>query len=254
MGNKETRAAPLSGQFAAGNIYLVDNGEKDGEGKAEWDIENYIKEFLEFPMSRLKDRIDSTSGGYALLAEQRATKGMRTVNIGKSKKGIRIVATDRATLASLDVADHPCLLVSISDPSIIDREDVAPENTLRLLKDTLHLHFCDIDPAEYQDKWDIPLEPFDKTAAELMMQNDHAKRLWSFLLKQRTPIADVWVLVDTGDGRALSLALAINDALFFDRTSTIYLPDEPDRKLTKDDKPSNQFCYDIMKRMRVNVI
>jgi predicted phage terminase large subunit-like protein len=61
-GNKETRAEPWAAQLAAGNVYIVDNGESEGVGKSEWDIQAYVNEHVSFPIN--KDRVDSSSGAF----------------------------------------------------------------------------------------------------------------------------------------------------------------------------------------------
>lgn len=44
LGKKEVRAEPWSAQLAAGNVWVVDNDEQYGYGKADWDIQEYVRE------------------------------------------------------------------------------------------------------------------------------------------------------------------------------------------------------------------
>jgi hypothetical protein len=65
-GSKDVRAEPWASQLAAGNVYVVDNGESQNIGRADWDIQSYIEEhelFRPDPGKRLgsfKDQVDSS--------------------------------------------------------------------------------------------------------------------------------------------------------------------------------------------------
>jgi hypothetical protein len=108
-----------------------------------------------------------------------------------------------------------------------------------------------------QTRWDESLEPYGGLAAhEIVMQRDHARRLWAFLLRQLSgkaaPIPEVLVVSDEGDRRALSVALAVADGLPLPRAS-IYLASDPDRKLGKDYRPPNDHVFQTAKSMRYAV-
>lgn len=60
MGKKEHRAEPWSSQLAAGNVWIVDNGESEGTGVCDWDIESYVHEHILFPKGTYKDQVDAS--------------------------------------------------------------------------------------------------------------------------------------------------------------------------------------------------
>jgi len=256
LGNKATRAEPLSAQFAAGNIYLVDNGESESQGKSEWDINEFVRECCAFPLGKYKDRVDSASGSFSLLAGAGdKKKGLKTYSLGSTKqKGLRIVATSVDQLPLLDIAEHSCLMIHLFNPPLDSESIPIPPHALRKLVDSLQLSFMDIDPADYQEVWDVPLEPYEMLPQQLMMQAEQGKRLWSSVLRKREPPVEVIVIVDEGDNRALSVALAVCDVLALDRSSAIYYPEDPDKKFTKADKAENGFIFDVTKLARNSVL
>lgn len=78
------------------------------------------------------------------------------------------------------------------------------------------------------------------------------KKLWTFLRRQRGGTPEVIVLQDDGDRRALSIACAICDTLYLERSSTIYNVNgaAPQRH----DAPPNRHVYEVTKRSRALVL
>ena len=58
IGDKATRAEPLSSQIAAGNVYIL---------QGDWNAK-FIEEMRLFPNSRYKDQIDAASAAFNMLA------------------------------------------------------------------------------------------------------------------------------------------------------------------------------------------
>lgn len=115
---------------------------------------------------------------------------------------------------------------------------------LNKLLDTLHLEFADLDPAEVQQAWQEPIEPYGRLAAELILKPEQAKRLWSFVLKKREPVAELIVVQDQGDRRALSVALALCDTLRLSRRAIVARLDvEPDWEIKTDYEPPNRHVF-----------
>lgn len=124
MGSKDVRAEPWSAQLAAGNVKVVDNGESEHLGRAQWDVDGYVSEHLSFRQDPtrikrtggLKDRVDASSGAYACLANTRPAPDLRVYKIGGDKrKHPRLVACSLADLADLDF-DAPAILVKVISP------------------------------------------------------------------------------------------------------------------------------------------
>jgi len=118
-GKKEIRADPWASQLAAGNVWLVDNGEREGQGKATWDINDYIAEHLAFPVgAALKDQVDSSSAGSTWLANQiRNGPAMRTLpyrNRKKNELGVIVCTEDELAVTLIE---QQCMLVHVVDPS-----------------------------------------------------------------------------------------------------------------------------------------
>lgn len=116
----------------------------------------------------------------------------------------------------------------------------------------MQLSFADLDPAEYQSKWDQLVPPWNKKPEELQLTREMAKKLWAFLLKQYDKAWEVVILVDSGtseshsDGRALSVAMAMADMLRLPRTA-IYLPDG---ESANEAEIPNPYVYDVVKSSR----
>lgn len=171
------------------------------------------------------------SGGFNLLAGQRAAGTLRVYSgPNKSVKGMRIVVVSHENLASVAIDEHPTLMVSLQDVG----DDAPPHALDRLLDVPLVLNFCDMDPAEHQETWGDPIPPYGKPASELVMQKDHAQRLWRYLLKDRGKRVEVLVLVDGGDRRAKSVAYAVCDCLSLTKSESVWEAENPESRPTKD--------------------
>lgn len=244
-GKKEVRAEPWANYCASMNVYLVDNGESDGSGRSDWDIQGYIDEHCAFPFNDLKDRVDASSGAFNILANTKTAQGIRIYHARSQTKKteIRVVVCSAAELREMIIED-PSLLVSISSTS-----DQTPQHGLSRLVDFLILPVNDVDAAERQDRWEEPVPPWNLPPAQLLMTPESGKKLWGFLLKTRQINPTVIVVQDDGgtDRRAQSIAYAIVDVLRGGR-KLIYRPTGVDNK---DDGPApNQTIYACVKKGR----
>lgn len=285
LGKKEVRAEPWSCQCAAGNVYLVDNGESLGLGRATWDVQGFCDEHLAFPLGKFKDQVDSAAGAFSILVQNARMPVLRTLSLGKLKPGaLRIVVCSRDDLAII-VTDHRALLVSLQDPAVgeevghvdynssarafmnketpheklnKDQSDstsagggVLPPHGLHNLLGGLVLTFADLQPEDYQQDWDQPLEPYGRLPAELVMRPEDGKKLWACLTKKHPLPAEVILVQDDGDNRALSVACGIADTLRLDR-GAIYQHANPEGN-AKGPAP-NQHVYEMVKRTRGMVV
>jgi phage terminase large subunit-like protein len=318
MGSKDVRAEPWATQCAAGNVVVIDDDS--------WDVQGYIEEHVRFrfdPTTKkrfggLVDRVDASSGAFALLVKtQRPNQALRTIALyGKKNTGRWLAVCTQEDLAMLEIEGNPTLLIFLNDPlpkpTIIQGDkqtletpaeevmcndrprldevqggssDIAagvaeivssmdsrldgsqadqppPSLTsptylgpkLPMNQGVLELSFADIDPADWQDKWHEEVEPWGLTPENLQMNRDHAKKLWSFLLKPYHKPWQVVVLVDKGgeDGRALSMAMGIADQLRIPR-SAIYLPGDGEA-VSEDEIPPNPYVFDLTKLSRHLVV
>ncbi len=127
-----------------------------------------------------------------------------------------------------------------------------PAHGLSRCLGSLVLQFADVSPKEYQDKWDEPLQPWNKKPEDLQMSRDDGKKLWAFLLKKRDPNPDVIVIQDDGDRRALSLSYSICDVLHLPRTIIHVVANE--EMVHKDKEAPNEHVYNVSKLGRSMVV
>jgi predicted phage terminase large subunit-like protein len=242
-GPKEVRAEPWASQCAAGNVYLVDDGT--------WDLVGWIEEHCLFPLGKLKDRVDSASGAFGKLVQTRPA-ALRVIGGGRSRsKRLRIVLGSAAQLELMPVEQNH-VLVSITDPPPVGKSRL-PRPGDRLLA-SVELAFADIDPAAHQETWQMPVAPYNRPAEELVLDREMGKKLWSQLLRRRDPIAEVFVLQDENERRALSVAYGIADALDLPRRESIYRLSDLDWMAQPKDPAPNRHIYDMTKRTRAAVI
>jgi len=286
-GSKEVRAEPWQAQLAAGNVCLVDNGESDGTGKPDWDVQGYVDEHLAFPLGDFKDRVDSSSGAFnAMAAGPRGQPALRTFRGGPpgKGKGPRLWVLTAAELAEA-VVEERALLVCVRDPATLSGEGVVPHggrslpgepggpglpaevngagdvpppplfppHACQALLGSVLLEFADLDPAALQDRWDEPVPPWGLPPAQLMMTRDHGRKLWSLLTKRRDPAAEVFIFSSPGGRRALSLALAAADGLRIPRDMILVAAD-PDNKVGADRKAPNEHVFQQAKTSRALVL
>src|SRR5438128_1922988 len=132
------------------------------------------------------------------------------------------------------------LLVAVADPSPVGQAELPPQNSHVLLA-SLALAFADLDPADVQESWGVSIPPYDRPAEALIMTRDMGKKLWSLLLRKRDPFAEMFVLQDDIERRALSLAYAIADVLRLPRTETIYKVQAEEWSARQGDVPPNRY-------------
>jgi hypothetical protein len=118
----------------------------------------------------------------------------------------------------------------------------------------VELAFADIDPAAHQETWQMPVAPYNRPAEELVLDREMGKKLWSQLLRRRDPIAEVFVLQDENEHRALSVAYGIADALGLQRRESICRLSDLDWTAQPEDPAPNRHIYDMTKRTRAAVI
>lgn len=131
-------------------------------------------------------------------------------------------------------------------------ESNPPGHCLVNLLGSLDLSFADIAPEEKQDRWGEPVEPYGRPPAELVMQRDQGKKLWSFLLKKRDPSPEVIVFCDRGDRRARSVAYAVADALRLPRKAHVFCPEDPERSM--EGEAPNRHVYQVVSTSRGMVL
>lgn len=248
-GNKEARAEPWSSQLAAGNVYVVDNGESRGAGKAEWDINSYVKEHCAFPKAALKDQVDASSGAFAQLVNVGARKGplLRIYTLGAPKQNqIKVVVCNTDSLA-VTLVEQRSVLVSVQDPGKVP---APPVHGLCKLQEHLVLQFADLDPAALQHCWDEPLAPFNAAPKDLVMSREHGKKLWGLLTRRRADPPQVYVFHDdaAAPNRAMSVAMAFCDANRLRYGEAITAPHVPDSDVGG--PPPNRHVYEVTKLCR----
>lgn len=239
-GSKEVRAQPFASQAEGGNVRLV---------RASWNTA-YLDELTSFPNGAHDDAVDASSGAFAKLANIRSAGSLRTYSGPRCKgrrSGLHVVICTRDELADLVIDDHFCLLVAITDPLANQQ---LPGHGLSKLNATLSLSFANLDPADCQDRWD-DLDPhYCLRPSELIMNRDHAKRFWSHVLRQWADPLEVIVLVDEGDGRALSVALALRHVM--PHWSVMKFSD-PDWIPKAEDAPPNRHIFETTKLGRATI-
>lgn len=120
------------------------------------------------------------------------------------------------------------------------------------LLDSLSLSFVDLSPEERQDRWGESVSPYGRPPAELVMQREHGKKLWSFLLKKRDPGPEVIVFCDSGDRRATSVAYAVADQMRLLRKAHVLRPADPDNK--NEGEAPNRHVYQMTITSRAMVM
>lgn len=290
-GDKDRRAEPLAVQFSAGNVKIVDNGESLGAGKADWDVEGFVQEFLLFKpdptmkRGRRKDRVDASSGAFNLMAGAKAIAPLRCFSLNTPlKKGVlRIVACDEDSLQTLQIDDHPALLIHIVDPPRLEEmpsktqlrdpnlpfglitqegEHILPEedqpgppvHLLGKLLDHLTVRFADLNPEDYTEAkhWSGPVMPWGLPLERLFIDKEVAKKIWCFLRKKRPVVPDLYIFVSQGGKRALSVAYGVCDGSRLPRGSTLYVP--TDENNPHEGPPPCQHQADVVKSARSMVI
>jgi predicted phage terminase large subunit-like protein len=246
-GAKEVRAEPWASQCAAGTVFLVEDGT--------WEIREWISEHCAFPLGKFKDRIDSASGAFGKLANQRPPGVLRAYATGGERVQYPfIVVLSQQELADEVMDEHTSLLIAITDPEPVGKLEL-PKHGLAKLVDSVVLSFLDSSAEEHQSTWTSAVPPYGKTASELLMSRETGKRLWGCLLRKRDRPIAVIVVADGGgsDRRALSVALAICDLLRLPRPKICRACDL-DWKATPDYKAPNEYVYAMTKSTRETIV
>lgn len=246
--NKEVRADPWSAYCSTGNLLVVDDGT--------WDVRDYVKEHCLFPVGQYADQVDASAAGYSLLAgAMRAPDHLRVIRFDRDKRvPLRVVVTTPDSLCEL-VTDMPALLVYFTEPPPTGAEEVPPHALSNLVSPPLFLRFADIDPGEWQDRWEQPVAGYDRKPADLIMTEEQGRQLWSLLLSRRhTRNPELIVLLDDGSSRAESAAHGICHCLRIPRNLGVYFMDAPDRRLADGESPPNPHVCEVVKVTRNRVL
>lgn len=252
-GSKDVRAEPWSSQLAANNVFLVSDGT--------WDIDKYVEEHCLFRpepgkrLGRYVDMVDASSGAFNLLIGSKQIGSMRILRSGPSKQLLRIAVLTRESLAN-ELIENTALLVNLAEPDPLANGEIPPLplHGIGKLIDSLTLRFADTSPEDHQDRWGDLIPPYDLPAEKIIMIPEQGKKLWSLLTKKRGASPELFVFVDGGDGRALSMAMAVADVMRLPRATTIYLSSNPDNKEVLEGNPPNKHVYNVTKSSRAMVL
>lgn len=136
---------------------------------------------------------------------------------------------------------------------LVDSPSPIPLTGLAKLLGQFTLQFADVNPEDYQDAWDNPVEPYGLPVSKIMFNREQGKQLWRFLLEERDKPWGVLVVQDDTDGRrAASVAYALCDQIGLNRKSTVYRPADPDN-IHGGDAP-NAYVYQAVRAARGLVI
>jgi hypothetical protein len=149
--------------------------------------------------------------------------------MSSDSRGVLGVRLLEPALEGLCVEEEGKEVMSDSDESTIrggcsSDEQTIPSHGIKNLVDVLKLEFLDIDPADHQKTWGDKVEKWNKTPTELSLQPEQARRLWSFLARQRSSKYDVVVIYESEGRRAMSLGVSICNAMRCPVEDTLYRP------------------------------
>jgi len=253
-GSKDVRAEPWADQLAAGNVVICDNG-----GEPLWDIANYVTEHEQFKpdskvkrLGKYKDQVDASSMACNWLANKSAEPAearvirFRTTDRNKPKHP-RVVVSSYASLPNID-ADQKTMLTVIHDPFTEKPEEARFLPSIPNLIDTHFSAFADLNPSDYQDAWEQPVEPYGKPPAELVIAREHGKAIWKALLKPQ-PTPELFIFVSPNGNRADAIAKAFMDVLRIPRDGLHYADSDNEEGKHKQ-PPANQHVYDVMRIAR----
>jgi phage terminase large subunit-like protein len=255
-GSKDMRAEPWSSELAAMNVYLVDNGESQGQGKADWDIDEFVEEHCRFRFGgkrtsgSLVDRVDSADGAFNYLSDRNNVGQFRVIHVQKRQQlQIAICTEEQLPVVS---TDEPSILISIKNPPGCSAEASPglPPHSCHKLVGSAILTFADVQPSEHQDHWEQPVQPWNKSPASLILTPQEARKAWQVILKKHQSPPKVIVIChdgDKSDRRAESVACAVCDQLRLERERTLWKAMEPEWKPDKKrGTASNQHAYGQM--------
>lgn len=212
--SKELRAEPWSSQCAALNVWVVEDGS--------WDVQSWIDEHVHFPKAKFKDQVDASAGAFSKLMGGIQMAGLRSINLGRKHKGLKIVV---CTPEEVPLLDHKYLRVDFTSPDngVFGKEVQKGPDDNEIAR--FHLSALDLNPADCQDRWNEPFEPYGKLPEELVITRDIGKAFWLFLRKQREPQASAYIFTGEGD-YPLSVAQSVCDQYGLPRKATIYMVNE----------------------------
>jgi predicted phage terminase large subunit-like protein len=249
-GDKARRAEPWSCQLAAGNVYLVDNGANEGVGVAGWDINAYITEHLLFPMGKYKDNVDASTGAFNLHANSKKVRPIRILSTSNKARTVRVLYCSREELISTPI-ENTALVLYIASPG---RSLEIPPSQISKVLEQASVPFADLQPADYQDKWEQVVPEYNLLPSQLIMTPEHGKALWKVITRKRDTPPDIVVVVDdTDDRRSQSVAFAICDVLRLPRKTTIIRIAEDDNS-DREGPALNKHVYEQMRSSRALVI
>jgi hypothetical protein len=205
-----------------------------------WDIPAYIEELCSFPLGRLADQTDASSGAFSRLANMGMAGTLRTFTF-TSKKGrppLRILIAPPENLPLIENPATTALLIEIRDPL---QEGTAIDPEYKVLERLTITFAADVDPSQpdIQRHWDEPLAPYGKPPEAVMFSRETGKRLFSFLLRQRGAAHSFIIL--TGDTKAaLSIGWAIMKTI---HPSELWLTSDPDRHFDDKTIPADACPY-----------
>ncbi len=280
-------------QLASKNVYLIDNGESEGSGRADWDINAYVEEHCQFPLGKYLDQVDSSSGAFNLLTGSKMATPLRTFSLRYNRqKGLRLIVCDEQQLLSLRL-EQRCLLISMGNQvntngevmcnghrsggeavdidtngkEVVPRVDASAKNQGISTGNGVPCEgsprssVCSLDKCldtlrlEFLDLDPAELqEHWDESIALDLFTSQHGKALWKFLTKIRDPSHELIVLQDEGDRRALTLAYALCDMLGLQRKEAIYRVGQEEWQASHEDKPPNRYLFEMVKNCRFMVV
>jgi hypothetical protein len=160
-------------------------------------------------------------------------RGAHVLSEKEMKGKLRVVCCTHAQLAQIEIIDHTCGLIHVTNPPAAGQtaDTADPVHGLLQCVGILKLAFTDHQPAEHEHDWNEPIEPWGQPAPAMMMSVLHGKKLWAFLKDQRRTVPEVLVVCAPTMDVALSIGFGICDQLKVDRRGTLYTlgmdPDEP---------------------------
>jgi phage terminase large subunit-like protein len=288
-GSKDVRAEPWASMLAALNVRLVDDGTWNVSGYVQEHV--LFRPEPGKRLGKYKDQVDASSGAFNFLLASRQAVGsfrVRHFSTNGRREPIHFLVGSREQLGTL-LVEQRSLLVSIQDP-LENREgvvcngsgitevrtrladnsgdslrqlpssaagnrppttdatetgkEVIPAHALRNCLEVLTLRFADLAPAEVQEQWSDDF-------AKIVMLPEQGKKLWSFLTRKREPAAEIVVIADEGDRRALSVCQALTDIMRLPRTA-ICLAEDLDQSDVSliEGEPENEHAYQIVRASR----
>lgn len=131
-----------------------------------------------------------------------------------------------------------------------------PPHALPNVLDTRVFRFLDGSPGDFQDGWEVPLEPWGRLPRHLLASPRDGKLLWSSIARRRDPFAECLIFCEEGEGdaRAFSSALAVCDVLGLKREETLVRTQDREITVKKGDVSPSRHVYETVKAARSLVI